>query len=189
MKFQVITGEYLDVLGSYKERLTEEEVLNILEYKTAKYTVERPLQIGAMLAGAEVNVLEAFTAYGIPLGQAFQLQDDILGVFGDPKKMGKPVGSDIREGKKTVLIAKTYEWASKGEEKILDRVVGNGAATEKDLSRVKEIIYSVGAYDYSVKLSQRLIDQAKFAIDKAKLNDEGKNYLYAGADYILNRTS
>ena len=189
MKFQVITGEYLDVLGSYKKRLTEEEVLNILEYKTAKYTVERPLQIGAMLAGAEVNVLEAFTAYGIPLGQAFQLQDDILGVFGDPKKMGKPVGSDIREGKKTVLIAKTYEWASKGEEKILDRVVGNWDATEKDLSRVKEIIYSVGAYDYSVKLSQRLIDQAKFAIDSAKLNDEGKNYLYAGADYVLNRTS
>ena len=189
MKFQVITGEYLDVLGSYKKRLTEEEVLNILEYKTAKYTVERPLQIGAMLAGAEVSILEAFTAYGIPLGQAFQLQDDILGVFGDSKKIGKPVGSDIREGKKTVLIAKTYEWASKSEEKILDRVVGNWVATEKDLSRVKEIIYSVGAYDYAAKLSHRLIDQAKLAIDKAKINDEGKNYLVAGADYVLNRTS
>lgn len=189
MKFQVITGEYLDVLGSYKKRLTEEEVLNILEYKTAKYTVERPLQIGAVLAGAEVDILEAFTAYGIPLGQAFQLQDDIFGVFGDAKKMGKPVGSDIREGKKTVLIAKTYEWASKKEEQLLDRVVGNWAATDKDLSRVKEIIYSVGAYDYAIKLSHRLIDQAKTAIDKDKYAEEGKEYLLVAADYLLNRIS
>ena len=189
MKFQVITGEYLDVLGSYKKRLTEEEVLNILEYKTAKYTVERPLQIGAMLAGAEVAILESFTAYGIPLGQAFQLQDDILGIFGDAEKIGKPVGADIREGKKTVLIAKTYEWASKKEEQLLDRVVGNWAATDKDLSRVKEIIYSVGAYGYAIKLSHRLIDQAKTAIDKDKYAGEGKEYLLVAADYLLNRIS
>ena len=189
MKFQVITGEYLDVLGSYKKRLTEEEVLNILEYKTAKYTVERPLQIGAMLAGAEVAILESFTAYGIPLGQAFQLQDDILGIFGDAEKIGKPVGADIREGKKTVLIAKTYEWASKKEEQLLDRVVGNWAATDKDLSRVKEIIYSVGAYGYAIKLSHRLIDQAKTAIDKDKYVGEGKEYLLVAADYLLNRIS
>jgi len=180
---------YLDVLGGYKKRLAEEEVLNILEYKTAKYTVERPLQIGAMLAGAEFDILETFTAYGIPLGQAFQLQDDIFGVFGDPKKMGKPVGSDIREGKKTVLIAKTYEWASKREEQILDRVVGNWAATDKDLAKVKGIIYSVGAYDYAIKLSHRLIEQAKSAIDKDKYPDEGKEYLLVAADYLLNRVS
>jgi len=189
MKFQVISGEYLDVLGSYKKRLTEEEVLNILEYKTAKYTVERPLQIGAMLAGAEVDILEAFTAYGIPLGQAFQLQDDILGIFGDAEKIGKPVGADIREGKKTVLITKTYELASKREEQLLDRVVGNFAATDKDLYRVKEIIYSVGAYDYAIKLSHRLIDQAKTAIDKDKYGGEGKEYLLVAADYLLNRIS
>lgn len=187
MKAQVIAGEYLDVLGGYKKRLSEEEVLNVLEYKTAKYTVERPLQIGAMLAGAEVEILEAFTAYGIPLGQAFQLQDDILGTFGDPTELGKPVNSDIREGKKTVLIAKAYEWAESYQKKILDEVLGNQESSKSEIDKVREIIYKVGAYDYAVRLSHKLIEQAKDALNSAKLEEEGKDYLLAAADYLLSR--
>lgn len=189
MKSQVIAGEYLDVLGGYKKRLSEEEILTILEYKTAKYTVERPLQIGAVLAGAENGVLETFTAYAIPLGQAFQLQDDILGVFGDSGKMGKPVDSDIREGKKTVLIAKAYEWANGREKKLLERVVGNQEASSSDINKVREIIYRVGANDYATRLSHKLIEQSKEALGAAKLQEEGKVYLLAAADYLMNRTS
>lgn len=187
MKAQVITGQYLDVLGGYRRRLSEEEILKILEYKTAKYTVERPLQIGATLAGAEVEILEAFTAYGIPLGQAFQLEDDILGIFGDSKKIGKPTDSDIKEGKKTILIAKAYEWSDNKQRKILDRIVGNQEATNKDIKKVREIIYSVGAYDYAVKLSHKLVEQAKEALDRANLEDRGKEYLLAAADYLMHR--
>ena len=187
MKFQVIAGEYLDVLGSYKKKLTEEEILHVLEYKTAKYTVERPLQIGAMLAGAEVDTLETFTAYGIPLGQGFQLQDDILGVFGDKKKIGKPTDSDIREGKKTVLVAKAYEWADNKQKRVLDKTFGNENAPEKEIEDVRKIIYATGAFDYAVSLSHRLIEQAKDALNGAKLKDEGKEYLLAAADYLLSR--
>ena len=187
MKFQVIAGEYLDVLGGYKKRLSEEDILNILEYKTAKYTVERPLQIGAMLAGAEIDTLETFTAYGIPLGQGFQLQDDILGVFGNPKKTGKPADSDIREGKMTVLVAKAYEWANKGERKVLDETIGNSRATAMDIERVRNIIYEVGACDYAVKLSHKLIEQAKDALMSTKLQKEGKEYLLSAANYLIDR--
>ena len=187
MKFQVISGEYLDVLGGYKKRLSEEEILKILEYKTAKYTVERPLQIGAVLAGAEVGVLETFTAYAIPLGQAFQLQDDVLGVFGDPKKMGKPTDSDIREGKKTVLVAKSYEWANSKQRKILDSILGDPEASESDIDEVRHVIYQVGAYEYAVRLSHRLVEQAKEALVQVKLEEKGKHYLLAAADYLLNR--
>jgi geranylgeranyl diphosphate synthase type I len=187
MKFQVISGEYLDVLSGYKRRLSEEEILKILEYKTAKYTVERPLQIGAVLAGAEVGVLETFTAYAIPLGQAFQLQDDVLGVFGDPKKMGKSVDSDIREGKKTVLIAKSYEWANSKQRKTLECILGDSDASESDIDEVRQIIYQVGAYEYAVRLSHRLVEQAKDALNQVKLEEKGKNYLLAAADYLLSR--
>lgn len=187
MKAQVIAGEYLDVLGGYKIRLSEEEVLNILEYKTAKYTVERPLQIGATLAGAEIGILETFTAYGIPLGQAFQLQDDILGTFGNVEDLGKPVDSDIREGKKTVLVAKAYEWANNKQRKILDEVLGSRRARRSDIKMVQKIVYQVGAYDYAARLSQKLIEQAKYALESAKLTKEGKNYLLAAADFLLNR--
>ena len=187
MKAQVIAGEYLDVLGGYKAKLSEEEVLNILEYKTAKYTVERPLQIGAVLAGAELPILETFTAYGIPLGQAFQLQDDILGTFGDPKEIGKPTDSDIREGKKTVLVAKAYEWASPKQRKLMSRLIGNPKLKHEEVGQVREIIYNVGAYQYAVSLSHKLIEQAKEALLRAKLDDDGKRYLLAAADYLLSR--
>ena len=187
MKAQVIAGEYLDVLGSFKQKLSEEEVLNILEYKTAKYTVERPLQIGAILAGAEVPILEVFAAYGIPLGQAFQLQDDILGTFGDPGEIGKPVDSDIREGKKRVIIKKDYEWASNKQRKLMNGIIGNPKSKHEEVEEVREIIYKVGAYQYTVSLSHILIEQARAALERAKLTDEGKKFLLAAADYLMKR--
>ena len=187
MKFQVIAGEYLDVLGGYTKTLKEDDILNILEYKTAKYTVERPLQIGAMLAGADVSILETFTAYGIPLGQGFQLQDDIFGVYGDMKKTGKPNDSDIKEGKMTVLIAKAYEWSSTRQRRDLDNTLGNIDATNVDIDKVRTIIYDTGAYDYAVKLSHKLIEQAREAITNAKLQREGKEYLLSAASYLISR--
>lgn len=187
MKFQVIAGEYLDVLGGYKKSLKEDDILNIIEYKTAKYTVERPLQIGAMLAGAEVDILETFTAYGIPLGQGFQLQDDIFGVFGDKKKIGKPTDSDIKEGKMTVLIAKAYEWSNKRQRRDLNSILGNFEAKEADIDKVRLIIYETGAFDYATKLSHKLIEQARDAIAAAKLQKEGKEYLLSAANYLITR--
>lgn len=187
MKMQVIYGQYLDILGGYKDKLTEDEVLQVLEYKTAKYTVERPLHIGAMLAGADYQTMENFSRYGIPFGQAFQMQDDIVGTFGTEEEIGKPADSDIKEGKKTLLLAKAYERATKKQTEILDKIVGNKQATKSEIDKVRKILRDTGAYDYCVKLAKELLNQAKKVIAATKLKDEGKGYLLSAVDYLNER--
>lgn len=187
MKTQVLYGEFLDVLGGYKKTLTEDEVLQILDYKTAKYTVERPLHIGAMLAGADYKILETFTAYAIPFGQAFQMQDDIVGTFGQEENIGKPNDSDIKEGKKTLLLAKATEKASKNDREVLSKVVGNKAASEDQIESVRKIIKKTGAYDYCIRLSLRLLQQARNAISDKDISREGYSYLASAVDYLEKR--
>jgi len=188
VKKQVIFGQYLDITASNKRSVTEEDLLKIIEYKTAKYTVERPLHIGAALAGAESDTFDTFTYYGIPLGQAFQIQDDILGTFSSQEEIGKPVDSDIREGKKTLLIVKAYEFGRSADGKILDEVLGNKAATREQIESVRKIIRDTGALEYSQKLANKLISQAKEAVYDTKLIEEGKDYLIQAADYLLTRS-
>ncbi|OGY25350.1 MAG: hypothetical protein A2Z24_00670 [Candidatus Woykebacteria bacterium RBG_16_44_10] len=187
MKKQVILGQHLDLTTSVKEGASEKDILKILEYKTAKYTVERPLHIGAALAGAEEDLFTTFSAYGVPLGQAFQIQDDILGTFGSKEQIGKPTDSDIKEGKKTLLIIKAYEWANKGGIEILDAVLGNRKASEKMIEDARRTIRASGALEYSQNLANRLIKQAKEAIYEERLAAEGKAYLLQAADYLLSR--
>ncbi|HSX58249.1 MAG TPA: polyprenyl synthetase family protein [Candidatus Saccharimonadales bacterium] len=187
MKVQVTYGQYLDVLAGYKKNLTEDEVLQILEYKTAKYTVERPLHIGAMLAGADYKDIETFSRYGIPFGQAFQMQDDLVGTFGSEHVIGKPVDSDIKEGKKTLLLVKTYERASAAERKLLNSVVGNQKATKTEIAKVRAIMKRTGAYDYCARLAQQLLLQSRDALVNAKLSPEGKDFLLSAIDYLSDR--
>lgn len=187
MKVQVIYGEYLDVLGGYKKTLSEDEVLQVLDLKTAKYTVERPLHIGAMLAGADFKLIETYSRYGIPFGQAFQMQDDIVGTFGTEEEIGKPADSDIKEGKKTLLLTRAYEMATSRQRKILDEVVGRRSATESEIEKVREIMRTSGAYDYCVKLARELLRQSREAIEGEKLKEEGKGYLLAAVDYLETR--
>src|SRR5215210_6907401 len=98
--------------------------MRVARYKAAKYTVEGPLHLGGVLAGASAELLDAYTAFGIPVGEAFQLRDDILGVFGDPDVTGKPAGDDLREGKRTVLVAAADEKASPAQRQALNRHLG-----------------------------------------------------------------
>ncbi|MFD0528010.1 polyprenyl synthetase family protein [Kitasatospora arboriphila] len=109
MRTEVMVGQYLDVLepvaGDSADAGALDRAQTVLHYKSAKYTIERPLQVGALLAGAGPGLVEAYGAFGLPLGEAFQLRDDLLGVFGDPAVTGKPAGDDLREGKRTLLVA------------------------------------------------------------------------------------
>lgn len=187
MKKQVILGQYLDITASAKKTISEKELLKILEYKTAKYTIERPLHIGAALAGAEEELLGVFSSYAVPLGQAFQIQDDIVGTFGEEEKIGKPTDSDIKEGKKTLLVIKAYERASSSDKKILDGVIGNQKATREDIETAREIIRTTGSLEYSQTLATRLINQAKQTLLNTKMVDEGREYLLQAADYLLGR--
>ena len=188
MKKQVIFGEYLDVVAPLKKQITERDLLTILEYKTAKYTVERPMHIGAVLAGAEEDTLRIFSSYAIPLGQAFQIQDDIMGTFSNEAKIGKPVDSDIKEGKRTLLVLKAYEFSKGAEKRLLDAVLGNQSAGEAEIEAARQIMRESGALEYSQELAYKLIKKAKGEILQAKLVEEGREYLLQAADYLLTRS-
>ena len=102
---EVVTGQFLDVSAQARGAADVDTAMTVLRYKSAKYSIERPLHIGAALAGATAQQITQLTRFGLPLGEAFQLRDDLLGVFGDPSVTGKPAGDDLIEGKRTVLVA------------------------------------------------------------------------------------
>ena len=102
---EVVLGQFLDVSLQARGESDIDQAMQVVRYKSAKYSVERPLHVGAVLAGAGPEVVHALSAFGLPLGEAFQLRDDLLGVFGDPSVTGKPAGDDLSEGKRTVLVA------------------------------------------------------------------------------------
>src|SRR5262249_49901093 len=131
MRTEMIGGPDLDPLGQATGNETVEGALRVAGYKTARYTIERPLHLGAALAGlTEGPVPAAFSAYGLPLGVAFQLRDDILGVFGDPAETGKPAGDDVREGKRTALLAIARARAGAAQARAIDERLGGSRPDE-----------------------------------------------------------
>ncbi|MEV6419921.1 polyprenyl synthetase family protein [Streptomyces sp. NPDC051662] len=145
MRTEVMYGQYLDVTATGTPTGDVERALSICRYKTAKYTVERPLHIGAALAGAGPAALAALTAYAIPVGEAFQLRDDLLGVFGDPALTGKPALDDLREGKATVLAALALRHASRVQADQLRLFLGCRTLTDDQADTAREIIVATGA--------------------------------------------
>ncbi|MDX3024941.1 polyprenyl synthetase family protein [Streptomyces acidiscabies] len=145
MRSELVYGQYLDLL--HTDRLSEdvEAALRVVRYKTAKYTAQWPLHIGAVLAGAAPDVLDACHAFALPLGEAFQLRDDLLGVFGDPGRTGKAAGDDLREGKPTVLMALALRSASAPQAALLRRLVGSADLGEDDLLGVRAVLDDTGA--------------------------------------------
>ena len=109
MRTELMAGQYLDLLEQAMGGGSADRAMRVVRYKSAKYTIERPLHLGAALAGAPTELVDTYSGYGLPLGEAFQLRDDVLGVFGDPEQTGKPAGDDLREGKRTVLVATAVE--------------------------------------------------------------------------------
>lgn len=184
--YKVIYGQILDVLSECKARVTEKDILNIHQLKTATYTVEGPLHIGALLAGASNADLTILSGYAVPLGKAFQLQDDILGLFGNEKELGKPIGSDIREGKRTLLIIKALEKANKQQREFISNCLGKNI-TKQDMEKIRTIVKQTGSLEYSQKLAKQFINKAKSMLSKANFRKEGKDFLIAIADYMLER--
>ncbi|MEU7888619.1 polyprenyl synthetase family protein [Microbispora bryophytorum] len=145
MRTEVVTGQYLDILAHARADADVERALTVIRYKTARYTVERPLQIGAALAGAPPALLDAYSRFGLPLGEAFQLRDDVLGVFGDPAVTGKPVLDDLREGKRTVLMAYAFARARGPERDRLRTWLGAPDLDERRAAELRQIIVDTGA--------------------------------------------
>ena len=180
-------GQFLD-LNSAKKKMTESDIAKIHQAKTAAYTIEGPLHIGAILAGAKESELTKISNFAIPLGQAFQIQDDIIGMFGDEEKTGKPIDSDLKEGKKTLLIIHALENSSEKQRKKLLAALGNKNLSRSQFAEAQKIIAETGSLDYSVKTAKNLIDISKKELFQSKLSREGKEFLTALADYVINRS-
>ena len=142
---ELMAGQYLDVVEQARAQISPDRALLVARYKSAKYTVERPLHIGASLAGASPEFLDVMSGYGLPLGEAFQLRDDVLGVFGDPDTTGKPAGDDLREGKQTYLIACASERATPSQLNALRSGLGDPHLTDQDVDGLRELIVETGA--------------------------------------------
>jgi geranylgeranyl diphosphate synthase type I len=207
LKWEVSAGQWLDIQknGQWSQPkagqtlpemvngqwLSKNEVFAIMDLKTARYTIARPLQIGASLAGADQKTLNALFRYGIKLGTAFQIQDDILGLFGDSKTIGKPVGQDIIEGKKTVLAAMLLKEIKKFrnleiEGKILN-IFGNQKATAKQSNWLKDIMIKYGILDQVKGQAKDLVNQANKELTDLKINKKQKQFLLEIGDYIISR--
>jgi geranylgeranyl diphosphate synthase type I len=158
------------------------------EGKTARYTFEGPLHLGCLLAQGSDAILKGFTAYALPLGKAFQLRDDILGVYGDEKELGKPVGSDIIEGKQTLLLIKALEQANDKQKHILSSYFGKPDLSPAELEQVRAVIRETGSLRYSQTLAETFVKESLAALEVVDFkNEEAKQFLKGIAQYIIER--
>ncbi|KKU89844.1 MAG: Geranylgeranyl pyrophosphate synthase [Candidatus Yanofskybacteria bacterium GW2011_GWA1_48_10] len=186
---QTAFGQAMDVTYELLPTATEEDVLRIHTYKTAFYTIAGPLAIGATLAGAPENVLSAINDYGKAVGVAFQLRDDELGLYSSEDKLGKPIGSDVREGKNTVLRIKAIELSKGRDRNFLLQAYGNEELSAYDVKRVQSITKDSGALAYSQQLSRRLVEKGKRAIPEITSNKKYQDLLTSFAELMITRDS
>jgi geranylgeranyl diphosphate synthase type I len=168
MRTELMAGQYLDMLeqamAGRRPEGAVERARRVIRYKSAKYTVEQPLLLGGRLAGADDDLLAGYGAIGLPLGEAFQLRDDVLGVFGDPSETGKPAGDDLREGKRTVLVAKALEAASPAQSALVRRLLGDPHLDVAGLEALREVLVETGALTAVERLLAELVEQAHAAL-------------------------
>ncbi|CAB4530006.1 unannotated protein [freshwater metagenome] len=192
MRIELMAGQYLDVREAGEKEHSVERSLRIARYKSGKYTIERPLHLGAVMAlpelGAHSELINVLSAYGLPLGEAFQLRDDLLGIFGDPQVTGKPAGDDLREGKRTVLMAMTMEKASDAARSELSAHLGNPELTPEKIEELRTLISETGAVDDVEKLIDRLLQESTDAANSAVINVQARPFLLALAETATRRS-
>lgn len=173
MRIELMAGQFLDI---HEQALATQSVarsLKIARYKSGKYTVERPLHFGASLAiendASREKYIGIFSEFGLPLGEAFQLRDDLLGVFGDPAITGKPAGDDLREGKRTVLMAMTSDRANESQDRIIANHFGSKTLTLEGIEELREIIIETGARAHVEELIEKLYSTAIDALNRQEI--------------------
>jgi geranylgeranyl diphosphate synthase type I len=189
VRLEVNIGQYLDLAGTVQRQPTVASAQRINQLKSAKYTVERPLHLGAALADPSQlpRLASALTAYGAPLGEAFQLVDDLLGVFGDPAATGKPVGDDLREGKPTLLFALARERVEGADRQLLDGRYGAADLTEDEVGQLRELFERTGVRRQVEETVERLIDQSLDASRSLPVTDEARSALHELAEFVGGR--
>lgn len=188
MRRQVITGQYLELAYSREPTISEEDARRIAVLKSGRYSIEEPMLIGASLGAADDDLLAGLARFGRPLGEAFQLRDDLLGTFGEPEATGKPVDSDLREGKRNILFAKTVAALAGDERKFFLSRWGAGAALGgEDIEALKALVESSGGRAATEALLGDLVEQAGVALADLEVDDEARAALAALAHAATNR--
>ncbi len=187
LRLEVNIGQYLDLLGTVRGGGTREDARRICVYKSGKYTVERPLHLGAALAGRLDELAGPLSAYGLPLGEAFQLRDDLLGAFGDESLIGKPVGDDLREGKPTALVALARERATGERARLLAERFGRGDLSDDEVSALLATMVETGALAQVEDRIEALVEESLRALDDAPVTEEARERLVELAWYVAGR--
>jgi geranylgeranyl diphosphate synthase type I len=188
LRTELLVGQFLDLVGAAQGTRDRERAERIELYKSGKYTVERPLHLGAALAGRLEDLSAPLSAFGLPLGRAFQLRDDVLGVFGDPTITGKPVGDDLREGKLTPLLAVAAEQASGADAAVVARA-GDAQLNGDDIAAIQDVLVRSGAVEEVERTISALVDEAVTALRAAPISADARNALESLATYVAWRES
>jgi len=183
LRVELCIGQYLDLVGTASGSNDPEQAERIERYKSGKYTVERPLHLGAALAGRLDKLARPLSGVGLPLGEAFQLRDDLLGVFGDVTVTGKPVGDDLREGKLTPLVAVAAARVDAGGAALLERV-GREDITDDEIAAVQELLVTTGARDEIEQAIERLVERALEELARAPLTPDARVALEELATFV-----
>lgn len=194
MRTEVMAGQYLDLLEEavgpdQTPAEAERRALNILRFKSAKYSMERPLMIGGALAGADPTLLAAYSAFALPLGEAFQLRDDVLGVFGDPEVTGKPAGDDLREGKRTFLIARALGAADDSARRTINTMLGDTELDDDAVARLRSMIQDTGALAETERLILDRSTEAFRALDELSISTLPRQALGLLAEAAVTRSA
>lgn len=185
---ETASGQMMDVmLPTLKGDQTEEDALLIFRFKTARYTISGPLQLGAILAGTDENTLGKIQEFGDNLGIAFQIQDDILGVFGEEETIGKSNTSDIEEGKITLLFLHALQNGTDEQKKVLADHYGKGHINAEQLSQIRQIMIETGSLDYSKKLATKYIQKSIQLIPEVTAEPNYQNILTEMSEFLVKR--
>lgn len=188
MLSDTILGEMLDIRSSRLRQRTEKQIILMQKMKTANYTFVGPLTVGALLAGAAETLLKTIKQYGENLGIAFQIQDDILGIFGDEYTIGKSTTSDIEENKSTLLLVYSLAHASTAQKIILKKIYGKKKLTAEQQAMIKKVFNETGALLYCKKKIRELVSQAKAVIPLMTQNEKTRYLLSNLADSLITPT-
>lgn len=188
MRVELMAGQFLDLLEQVHGGGSIERALRVARYKSAKYTVERPLHLGGILAGAPAETLAAYSAYGLPLGEAFQLRDDVLGVYGDPAATGKPAGDDLREGKRTALVAAAMEAATPVQAAVVRRHLGDPHLDDAGVVALGQVITDTGALRRVEALIAERTARALAALEHARIDEDARSTLAELATAVTDRS-
>jgi geranylgeranyl diphosphate synthase type I len=194
MRAEVMAGQYLDILeevaGPVRDRAgAVRRAQSIIRFKSAKYSTEHPLALGGALAGAGEELLQGYSAFALPLGEAFQLRDDVLGVFGDPGTTGKPAGDDLREGKRTVLVGFAINQAGTADSSYIDTMLGRQDLGAAEVAEIRRIIVDCGALEATEAMIEDLSNEAFEALERLPLADLPLTALRQLAEAAVSRAS